>query len=127
MPVPLVQMASLTELKNKLEETKKKESRTYDDLWYAEACEEESTMDYKRIKKSLEKQEEIMNEMIQARKDADKAYVAAQEAVKVARKALKDASAAVAPNNCLENCDWNFTDSCSCTRAAVAATANVAQ
>jgi len=107
--------AALTELKKVLEEAEKKESRTHDDLWNAEACEEESTMDYNRMKKDLEQQEEIMKEMIQARKDADKAYVAAQEAVKVAKKALEDASAAAsaaaaAPPAPTSSCDLPFTD-----------------
>jgi hypothetical protein len=83
---------SLAELKKVLEDAEKDASHAYDCVWFAEANEEESTMDYNRMKKELEEQERIMKDMIQARKDAEKASSAAQEAVKAAKKAVEAAS-----------------------------------
>ena len=92
-----IRTATLDLLRKNLEDAKAKESKAHDDLWMAEANEEESTADYDRMKKEADKQENIMKEMIQARKDADKAYVAAQKDVEGAKKALELVFAAVEP------------------------------
>jgi len=111
--IQCVQTATLELLRKEVENAEKKESRAHDDLWMAEANEEEAIADYDRMKKDLEQQEEIMKEMIQARKDADKAYVAAQKNVEGCKKSLELVLAANQPTpnpTPTPSCDLPFTD-----------------
>jgi hypothetical protein len=106
---PATPVPSLAELRKVLEDAEKKESRTHDTLWFAEANEDESIADYNMMKKELEHKEYTMKNAIENRKNSDKIYVAAQEAVKVAKKAVEDAKAA-AKAAAKPSCELPFTD-----------------
>jgi hypothetical protein len=90
---------SIVQLKKALNDAMEMESITQDKLWWANNNQEKAILSYNKKKNKLDEKERIMNEMMESRKSADKAYVAAKKAREDAKKALEDAQTAPKPQN----------------------------